>query len=317
MLENKETYTAVVSTVSEDDIYPTEAKGNSTFFSNVIKHHGSRLFQSFRKQVGLFSDDEEEIVNLVQMMFNFFSDPNSSKVAYYWAALTCFLVLARVLEIGLESCNGPNQYYGRDVNNAQYKFLLTAAHYWDVYVALMVPLIIDALGRVVMLCFIAFGEENKPLLRKILDDKLETVLFAADIFSVIPFFVRLFYYHPSMQHEDGAALVFLTIIELLITGRILRLIKDIPSVRAIRIALSKSASHLVLPLFFFFVFNITAGVLFYFIEPCFNSNSCFWLDLFSATFYSIVTMTTSKNNSNKTEPDRNSNCYPSYPNLYN
>jgi len=156
----------------------------------------------------------------------------------------------------------------------------------------MVPLIIDALGRLVMLCFIAFGEDNKPLFRKILDDKLETVLFTADILSVIPFFIRLFYYHPSMQHEDGAPLVFLTIIELLITGRILRLIKDIPSVRAIRIALSRSASHLVLPLFFFFVFNITAGVLFYFIEPCFNVNSCFWLDLFSATFYSIVTMTT-------------------------
>jgi len=74
----------------------------------------------------------------------------------------------------------------------------------------------------------------------------------------------------------------------------LRLIKDLPAIRSIRIALINSVDHLVLPVFFFFTFNITSGVFLYFVEPCFNVNSCPWQDQFESTFFSIVTMTTSK-----------------------
>eukprot|EP01035_Chromulina_nebulosa_P038007 gene38007-51328_t len=243
--------------------------------------------------------EEDELQNFVPMMFDFFTKPSSSKAAYSWAALTCALVIFRILEIGLESCNGPNQYVNRP-NNAQYKFLLTADHYWDAYVAFMVPLIIDAAGRAVLLGFVYFGDEHEDLLEKISKDGLEIFLFICDFLGIIPFFVYLFYYHPSRKELSQAALVLLTLIELLITGRILRLIKDIPAIRAIRITLKNSAPHLVLPLFFFFVFNITAGVLFFFIEPCYNySDTNFptcasqtWSDLFDATFFSVVTMTT-------------------------
>ena len=281
-------YKSILSKMSSDDL---DSENDTTSRKNFLKS----------LVVKVLGGEEGELQNFVPMMFEFFTRPKSSKAAYCWAALTCALVIFRILEIGLESCNGPNQYRGRK-NMAQYNFLLSADHYWDAYVAFMVPLIIDAAGRLVLLGFIYFGDEHEDLLEKISEDGLEIFLFICDIMGVIPFFVALFYYHPSKKEMSQGALVLLTLIELLITGRILRLIKDIPAIRAIRITLRNSAPHLVLPLFFFFVFNITAAVLFYFIEPCYNySDSNFptcagqtWTDLFDATFYSVVTMTTSK-----------------------
>lgn len=280
-----EGYAAVPNSVSRENLDEENKKSAGL---NFLK--SAELLGSFPEEEG------DEAFDIVHLLFHFLTNPSSSTPALWWAALTCAMAVGRILEIGLESCNGPNQYYNRPVNRAQYKFLLTADHYWDVYVAFMVPLIIDAAARIVLLFFIAFGEEHEELLKKIMTDKLEVFLFFCDIFGVVPFFVQLFYYHPrniQMQDMPEIALVLLTVLELLITGRIFRFLKDIPAVRAIRIALSRSAPHLVLPLFFFFVFNITAGVLFYFIEPCYNFEQCFWVDLFSATFYSIVTMTTS------------------------
>jgi hypothetical protein len=57
-------------------------------------------------------------------------------------------------------------------------------------------------------------------------------------------------------------------------------------------SLQRTARHLVLPLFAFILFNITFGVIFYFLEPCYNISECHWHDLFEATVYSVVTMTT-------------------------
>eukprot|EP01038_Epipyxis_sp_PR26KG_P010778 gene10778-14473_t len=124
----------------------------------------------------------------VKLAYVFLTEPNSSRLAYFWSYLLAWLVMIRILCIGLESCDGPNQYH------------------------------------------------NRP------------------------------------DHSKA--------------------IKDIPTVWAIRVALSRSAGHLVLPLFFLMIFNITIGVFLYFIEPCFNVEKCPWQDLFDAAFYTIVTMTT-------------------------
>jgi hypothetical protein len=80
----------------------------------------------------------------------------------------------------------------------------------------------------------------------------------------------------------------------MITARIFRFFRHVPSIRVITRAVSRSVEHLILPLFFFIVFNITTGVIFYFAEPCYRITTCPWVDLFEATFYSVVTMTTSK-----------------------
>jgi hypothetical protein len=231
---------------------------------------------------------------LVRLMYDFFTDPHSSNMAYFWGQITAWLAILRVLEIAFESCDGPNQYVGRATDNSRYHFFLTDRQYWRLYIACMVPIIIDAVGKMVMLGFLFFAKENNALFYKLKQDGLERFLLMADILGIIPFLITAVYLRPYQVADNQAQNVVMTLLELLITARILRLIKNMPPIRSIRIALLNSVDHLVLPIFFFFTFNITAGVFLYFIEPCYNVDICPWQDLFESTFFSIVTMTTSK-----------------------
>jgi hypothetical protein len=225
--------------------------------------------------------------------YDFLTNPRSSKVAYYWAFLTSWMVLLRVLAIGFESCDGPNKYVGRE-DRSRFYFFPSADTYWILEISFYVPLVIDAFARTILLFYVIFGEENTGVLEILENDKMEIFLFFGDITGCIPFIVEVIYLRPyGLTLSHGPHLLF-TIVELLITVRLLRIIRDYPSVKAIQIGLNKSAPHLVLPLFFFIVFNITAGVFFYFVEPCYDTTSCPWQDLFTATFYAVVSMTTSK-----------------------
>lgn len=276
----------------------TEFDTNFSFFSlvgvsimnDIVARRGSKP-----SAIKENNDDDHDIgESLVSLVYAFLTDPNTSRISYIWSFLTAWMVIIRIIAIGLESCDGPNQYYHRAVDRSRYYFLLTAPQYWNVYIACMVPLVIDAVGRIFTLIFIIFGEENVELKKKLLKDRLEMFLFVCDIIGVIPFFITATYLRPHGVSVSQTARLVMTIMELMITNRVLRLIKDVPAIRAIRIALSRSTEHLVLPLFFFLLFNITAGVFLYFVEPCYDVNSCPWRDLFQSSFYSVVTMTTSK-----------------------
>jgi hypothetical protein len=243
-----------------------------------------------------FGDEEEHDVGtpIALLLFDFLTDPFSSKYATAWSSFTIVLVLSRILEIMLESCYGPNQYYKRPEDLSHYKFLLTAPEYWKVYIAIMVPLIIDGFTRLLFLFLIIFEHENEIILERFKEDKMQIFLFVTDIIGLIPFFSYASYFKPNNYAPSPVAAVFLSVLELMLTGRVLRMVRKHPAIRTITRALTRSAEHLVLPCFFFFVFNISAGVFFYFSEPCYNVNLCPWQNLFDATFYSIVTMTTSK-----------------------
>jgi len=237
-------------------------------------------------------DEESDICSpLARLMYEFFTVPASSKVAYFWAFSTCWIAIMRVLELSLETVDGPNYYDGRK-DMSKYAFLLSKEKYWVVYIAFMIPLILDAVGRVLLLLLITCQAENIALYEAFVADRLEMTMFCCDILGVIPFLLRAVYFHRINYDFSQAELVLMVLVELLVTGRILRIIKDIPAIRAIRITLLRSAPHLVVPIFFFLTFNITAGVYFYFVEPCYNNSVCPWTDLFQATFFSIVTMAT-------------------------
>ena len=192
----------------------------------------------------------------------------------------------------MESCDGPNQYYQRPLNEARYDFLLTEPQYFHLTIALFVPLVIDAFCRVGLLTFIFSSNENLELQDSLRNDTFNQFVFFTEIIAVVPFILNAAYFRPAGVHPGRILTLIFTLLEIMIVGRLLRILKDWPSIRAIRVALSRSATHLILPLFFFFIFNITAGVFMYFVEPCYDINTCPWLDLFQSTFFSIVTMTT-------------------------
>lgn len=146
--------------------------------------------------------------------------------------------------------------------------------------------------RLVVLTYVFGHSDNEEIADELWDDKFTLITMIGDIICIFPFLLRAGYIEPKRIHLDQGSRVFLRIIELLSISRILRSTKDIPAVKAIRITLSRAVYHLVLPIFFFFAFNVFAAVIAYFIEPCYNTDICPWLDLFDASFYSVVTMTT-------------------------
>ncbi len=240
-------------------------------------------------------DDEGEIgTPIASLLFDFLTDARSSIYARVWSGLTIALVLARIMALSLESCSGPNQYEDRPKDLSDFHFLLTKDQYWSLYIALMVPLIIDGFARLLFLLLILWESENHPIYEKFRGDLMEVCLFCTDVIGLIPFFAQAAYYQGTDKLPTNAGAVTLSMMELFLTGRIFRVVRKYPAIQAITRALSRAAEHLILPLFFFFVFNITAGVFFYFSQPCYNVNSCAWKNLFDATFYSIVSMTTSK-----------------------
>jgi hypothetical protein len=125
------------------------------------------------------------------------------------------------------------------------------------------------------------------------DDTFKVILFIMDVLSIIPFIFLNGYYYTKDSSPNPFATLFFRCLELLSSAKILRGTKDLPSVLAIRITLVRAIPHLILPIFFFLVFNIFFGVVVYFMEPCYNYDQCAWADLFEASFYSVVSMTTS------------------------
>jgi hypothetical protein len=152
-------------------------------------------------------------------------------------------------------------------------------------------MLLDVFLRLLSLATVYFF--NEDALSDFYEDTFKVVLFFMDVLSVIPFiFLNGYYYAKDSSPNPFATLLF-RILELLSSAKILRGTKDLPSVLAIRITLVRAIPHLILPIFFFLVFNIFFGVVVYFMEPCYNYEECAWADLFEASFYSVVSMTTS------------------------
>lgn len=267
-------------------------------FSNFFKRFSSGqnpkegASKTDEKQDDLHEDEMGSPIAI--MAYDFLTQPESSKYAFWWNAFTSFLVVVRIIEIGVESVNGPNQYHNRKINRSRYDFLFTDEEYFHVYIMCFVPLIVDGFARIVLLVLMMYEEENKGLYLKFKKSLTERILFMADTVGLLPFFIFSGYVRPNNVKLSQAARITMRLMELLTTGRIFRAVRRFPAIRAISIALGNAFEHLVLPIFFFFVFNITAGVFFYFVEPCYDYSVCPWINLFESTFYSIVTMTTSK-----------------------
>jgi hypothetical protein len=115
-----------------------------------------------------------------------------------------------------------------------------------------------------------------------------------DILCVVPFLARATYIRPNSVILNQGLRVLLRLLELMSVSRIARAARQFGPAKVVQITLLKSFEHLAVPIFFFFSFNIFFAVIVYFIDPCYNTTRCPWVDLFDASFYSVVTMSTSK-----------------------
>lgn len=157
---------------------------------------------------------------------------------------------------------------------------------------------LDALLRLVVVILIFSFEEE--LFERFLDDTFDCLLYLFDLMSVIPFLITtiapLLPFISSPQLQQQLQFLF-RCLELFSSSKILRMTKDYPNILAIRITLLRSFKYLIIPIYFYFVFNIFFGAIIYLLEPCYRYDTCSWDNLFESSFYSVVTMTTSKNRS--------------------
>ena len=173
-------------------------------------------------------------------------------------------------------------------------FIYDTQKYWSLNITCFTPLIFDAFIRVFLLCA-AFGHsENEDIAEDLLADKPRLFALCGDILCVVPFIARATYIRPNNVILSQGSRVVLRLLELMSVSRIARAARQFGPAKVVQITLLKSFEHLAVPIFFFFSFNIFFAVIVYFLDPCYNTTRCPWVDLFDASFYSVVTMSTSE-----------------------
>lgn len=237
---------------------------------------------------------EKKLEKTAQKAFFFLTEPTSSRLAFIWSLFMALLVLLIAVFYVLATVDGPNHYTGRP-DKSSYAELPDEATYRVIDIVLWTPLVVDTFFRMLMVIAVFTLPGSHEVADDFDDDSFKKILHVFDFLSVIPFLLEMLF---EDFFSDGEINQFLALIlrgfYLLSCAKILRLTKDLTSVLAVRLALGKSMQHLVIPLFFFLVFNIFFGVVLYFLEPCYNIDICAWKNLFEACFFSVVTMTTSK-----------------------
>jgi hypothetical protein len=153
------------------------------------------------------------------------------------------------------------------------------------------PIVLDAFIRLITLIGIYFSSEEA--FEDFCEQTDALVFYCFDLLCVFPFLGYNCYVYPNGVEMSQFGILVFRCLELLSSGKILRASKDVEAIKAIHLTLGRSIDHLVLPLFVFFVFNVFGAVVLYFMEPCYNYSICAWADLFEASFYSVVSMTTS------------------------
>jgi hypothetical protein len=236
---------------------------------------------------------ESNLERITQKAYFFFTEPSSSRFAFAWSVFMALLVVMIAVFYILATCDGPNHYTDR-TDMSSYPKLPDEAMYILIDIILWSPICIDTFFRAVMLIAVFTLNGTDQIADDFRDDTFKIFLHAFDFLSVIPFMIKVIYLDPYDIEVQQFAGISLRAFDLLSFSKILRITKDLNAVLAVRLALGKSMVHLVIPLFFFLVFNIFFGVVLYFLEPCYNIDVCAWKNLFEACFFSVVTMTTSK-----------------------
>jgi hypothetical protein len=263
----------------------------------------NRTFSSEMSRKASSADFETEIEYadpLTHSLWDLLTDISRNRSSLiYNSALAVFLVIF-VCIVAARSIDGKNHYEGRDSSRATYdSFELTNDQYDYISMTCITILLIDCFIRAILYLFIRFKQDNRLLYEDYFlhaeNYKFERGLYYIEIMSGLPLCIRLVYiYFMSNTTEDWPAYLrmILRLTEMSSFARLLRITQDTVAIKAIRLALYNSAHYMIVPLFVFSTVSITAGVIMYFAEPCYDVDNCSWQDLFESTVFSVVTMTT-------------------------
>lgn len=233
----------------------------------------------------------------LELVFTFFREPFSSLPALLWSTLLLLVSCLRLVCMALETVDGPHHYESGSTNML-YPWLPDKDVYDMFYLLFAIPFLIDAFSRILIFCAVMLeGDSLYSQMKK--DFATHTLLFLNSV-AIIPILMdlmasnqndKILSQRGSLHLGEGARLI-VRIFSVGCVVHIFRYMKDVHVVITVIYTAKRVAPHLMLPIFFFVLFNICAGVLFYFLEPCYDQYSCDFQDLFQAVFFCVVTMTT-------------------------
>ncbi|GMH65128.1 hypothetical protein TL16_g04122 [Triparma laevis f. inornata] len=231
-------------------------------------------------------------------LYLFLEDETSSPLASHFNNFITISILSSIIVVCVETMDGPNHYNnpGAKVETAKYPFLASENTYDILEIVFTVIFSVELVMRLLAAdCFfyrhesevrhlksmgVVAGDENSPFFRSLMN--------WADLVAVLPFYIML----PlnDENKKDFAQMVgFAKAIRSL---RIFKLSRQFEGSEILSYAISKSIAPLGLPLFFFFLFTFVFGALIFFVEPCYNYETCKFPDIFVSCYFSMVTMTT-------------------------
>ena len=245
----------------------------------------------------VFDETEKEIAHpAVLITYEFLVEHESSISAKCWAWFTTSMTISFFVVLFLESLNGPNQFDGRE-NRATYTILPSASLYKWCKIGMLLPLEIDAILRLVI--WLCLHLPSSEVLKKLFlseQQLFERNCLYMEMIGLIPNVVEsILYVAPlslRMLNWPPTVRAVFRLAQMCNMVRILRITKDIPAIWAVRITLYNSIWQLILPIFFFLLFNVSAGVILFFVEPCYDRTTCPWHDLFESSYFAVVSMTT-------------------------
>jgi len=239
----------------------------------------------------------ESAYPIIFFIYEFLKAPQSSTPASIWSIVMLLCVTVRLLLLAVESIDAPDKYYGRAHDNSTYRFVPDGQTMWTIYLLCVTPQIIDSLLRAIVVWLVAIGGGTEAARRKLSRDSYSQFLFFAEILSIVPYLVTIYYTTGSRLVSlaslklDETSRVILRFLEILSLARALRWHIEKPQVLFITKTIARIAHTLTLPLAAFTALNLILGIVYFYVEPCYDPLTCTFPDLFSAFYYSVVITT--------------------------
>ena len=184
--------------------------------------------------------------------------------------------------------DGPNYYQGRN-NEALYYQLPTGKDYLVIKLVFSVPLMIHCIVRLmlaIVLHIASWAHKNDRMATNFFSRISNYLLFI----WFIPLLVDTF--HPGLWPYQSMGWYHL--IDFLRHTKIIQSYQNVPAFIVTKETFRRMMRLVPIPVLIFFCINFVFGQIFYIIDPCFNEQTCPFPTLFTAVFYCIVSMTTSK-----------------------
>jgi len=227
-----------------------------------------------------------------QALYVFLEDEQSSRLAYIFGNSITFTILFSIVVICVETMEGPNHYADKgDASYAIYPFLASASTYDVLEIIFTIVFTGELVLRLIAAETLFFhgppaiGPDEKRVLSKI-TPFFKSFMNWADIIAVAPFYILLAAGDlNSVGNISGMAKAVRSL-------RIFKLSRQFEGSEILGTAVANSVAPLGLPIFFFFLFTFVFGSLIFFVEPCYNHETCEFPDIFVSCYFAMVTMTT-------------------------